>query len=183
MMSIDFQCKHCGKNIQAPDKLAGKRGKCPKCRNTLVIPELQQADDQPLQLSPLDENEEIERKRLLSETYNVTQTLLNERAVPEETPIETDLPSDPTDISYMISATPVDTKELKQNTLQYFRLLASGDQEQASQYAQLIVPHYKEALEILDDIALNDLSEPELAHIPPHMLSGLIRDLRAQIMS
>ncbi len=182
-MSIDFQCKHCGKNIQAPDKLAGKRGKCPKCRNTLTIPESQQPDDQPLRLSPLDENEEIERKRLLSETYNVTQTLLNERAVPEETPVEPDLPADPTDISYMISATPVDASELRQNTLQYFRLLANGDQEQASQYAQLIVPHYKEALEILDDIALNDLSEPELAHIPSHMLSGLIRDLRAQIMS
>ncbi len=182
-MSIDFQCKHCGKTIQAPDKLAGKRGKCPKCRNTLTIPELQKPDDQPLRLSPLDENEEIERKRLLFETHNVTQTLLNERTVPEETLEASDLPSDPTDISYMISATPMDTQELKQNTLQYFRLLASGNEEQASQYAQLIVPHYKEALEILDSIALNDLSEPELAHIPPHVLSGLIRDLRTQIMS
>jgi hypothetical protein len=182
-MAIDFQCKHCGKRIEAPDKLAGKRGKCPKCRTTLLIPEAAQEEDGPLRLQPLDTEEEQERHRLWSETYSMTQTVLNERSVPEEAPVEPDSPSDPTDISYMISATPMDSKELKYNILQYFQLLASGDQGQASQYEQLILPHGDQAMEILDSIALNDLPEPELANIPPHMLSGLIRNLRTQINS
>jgi len=183
IMAIDFQCKHCGKRIEAPDKLAGKRGKCPKCRTTLVIPEPAQEEDAPLRLEPLDTEEEQERRRLWSETYSMTQTVLNERNAPEEKPIESDSPSDPTDISYMISATPMDSDELKYNILQYFQLLANGDQAQASQCEQLILPHGDQALEILDSIALNDLPEPELADIPPHMLSGLIRDLRTQINS
>ena len=101
----------------------------------------------------------------------------------DEAPVKPDSPSDPTDISYLISATPMDSKELKYNILQYFQLLASGDQEQASQYEQLILPHGDQAIEILDSIALNDLPDPELANIPPHMLSGLIRNLRTQINS
>ncbi len=182
-MTIPFQCKHCGKKIEAPDKLAGKRGKCPKCRTTLVIPAPAQAEDEPLRLEPLDSEDEQERHRLWSETYNMTQTVLNERTVPEDLPAEPDTPSDPTDISYMISATPMDTKELKHDILTYFQLLVSGDQGQASQYAQLILPHGDQAIDILDSIALNDLPEPELANIPSHTLSGLIRDLRTQINS
>ena len=182
-MAIDFQCKHCGKRIEAPDKLAGKRGKCPKCRATLVIPEPAQEEGDPLRLQPLDMNEEQERHRLWSESYNMTQAVLSERNMPEEAPVEPDTPSDPTDISYMISATPMDAKELKHNILQYFQLLLSGDQAQATQYEQLILPHGDEAISILDSMALNDLPEPELANIPSHTLSGLIRDLRTKINS
>jgi len=182
-MAIEFQCKHCGKQIEAPAKLAGKRGKCPKCRNTVVIPESEPEDDGPLRLKPLDSEDEQERQRLWSETYNITQTVLNERALPEETPIESDSSLDPTDISYMISATPMDTEEIKQNILKYFQLLVQKDVEQASQYEQLILPHGDEAIEILDNMAFNDLPEPELADIAPHVLSGLIRQLRAQINS
>jgi hypothetical protein len=183
IMAIPFQCKHCGKKIEAPDKLAGKRGKCPKCRTTLMIPALAEAEDAPLRLQPLDSEEEQERHRLWSETYNITQTVLSERAAPEDAPVEPDTPSDPTDISYMISATPMDTKELKHNILRYFQLLVGGDPDQASQYEQLILPHGDQAIEILDSIALNDLPEPELADIPSHTLSGLIRELRTQINS
>lgn len=180
---INFHCTYCDKRIEAPDKLAGKRGKCPKCRNTVVIPDPAPEDDGPLRLQPLDTEEEQERKRLWSETYNMTLTLFNERSLPDEPPVEPDTPSDPTDISYMISATPMDAKEIKQNILRYFQFLANGDQVQASQYEQLILPHGDEAIEILDSMAVNELPEPELAHIPPHMLSGLIRNLRTQINS
>lgn len=35
---IKFSCPHCGKNISAPDNLAGKKGKCPGCQQTMPIP-------------------------------------------------------------------------------------------------------------------------------------------------
>jgi len=183
IMAIGFQCKHCGKKIEAPDKLAGKRGRCPKCRTTLIIPGPAEEESGPLRLQPLDTEEEQERHRLWSESYNMTQTVLNERNVPEEALVEPDSPSDPTDISYMISATPMDAEELKSNILRYFQLLVGGDKGQASQYEQLILPHGEQAIGILDDIALNDLPEPELTNIPSHTLSGLIRDLRTLINS
>ena len=35
---IKFRCHHCGKDINAPDQHAGKKAKCPGCKEVLVIP-------------------------------------------------------------------------------------------------------------------------------------------------
>ena len=35
---IKFYCKDCGQKISAPEKHAGKKGKCPKCKNIIVVP-------------------------------------------------------------------------------------------------------------------------------------------------
>jgi phage FluMu protein Com len=37
---IKFRCKNCGKKINAPEKHVGKKGKCPKCKTVLIVPEL-----------------------------------------------------------------------------------------------------------------------------------------------
>lgn len=36
---IQFRCKYCGQKISVPEIHAGKKGKCPKCNNVVVIPE------------------------------------------------------------------------------------------------------------------------------------------------
>jgi phage FluMu protein Com len=36
---IKFRCKNCGKKINAPEKHVGKKGKCPKCKTVLVVPQ------------------------------------------------------------------------------------------------------------------------------------------------
>lgn len=38
-MSIEVRCEHCGKRFAAPDKLAGRRVKCPACAGTLNVPD------------------------------------------------------------------------------------------------------------------------------------------------
>jgi len=45
---IKFQCKHCGQKIKIPEVHSGKKGKCPKCKNTIVVPEIN--DDTSLKL-------------------------------------------------------------------------------------------------------------------------------------
>ncbi|MFH1369898.1 MAG: hypothetical protein ABII09_01220 [Planctomycetota bacterium] len=37
-MSIRIICEKCGKPVKAPDSAAGKRGKCPFCKNSVQIP-------------------------------------------------------------------------------------------------------------------------------------------------
>lgn len=37
-MSIKVQCEHCHANLTVNDKMAGKRGKCPKCAGVITIP-------------------------------------------------------------------------------------------------------------------------------------------------
>jgi len=37
---IKFSCKNCGQRIKVPDEHAGKKGRCPKCKTVVVIPEI-----------------------------------------------------------------------------------------------------------------------------------------------
>lgn len=37
---IRFKCKNCGQKIRVPDLHAGRKGKCPKCKNLLLVPEI-----------------------------------------------------------------------------------------------------------------------------------------------
>ena len=34
---IEFRCKNCGQRIKAQDKLSGRRVRCPKCSNIVVV--------------------------------------------------------------------------------------------------------------------------------------------------
>ena len=179
-MSIQFHCEHCGKKIEAPDSVGGRRGKCPACRNPIYIPAPPVQEDEPLRLAPLDDYEEQRRKRLLSETFELAQNIIEERAVPDETPPdEPNIASD--DMSYLEPISVMNPQELKKTIVQYLRLMADGALEEAEQIAEYIAPQGRAARDVLDKIAMSDLPEPELARVPPHVLAGMIRDLRGRI--
>ena len=35
---VRFNCEYCGQKIRVPETIAGKKGKCPKCKNIVIIP-------------------------------------------------------------------------------------------------------------------------------------------------
>jgi DNA-directed RNA polymerase subunit RPC12/RpoP len=39
--TIKFHCHNCGRKLSVPQIHAGKKGKCPKCTNIIVVPEIQ----------------------------------------------------------------------------------------------------------------------------------------------
>jgi DNA-directed RNA polymerase subunit RPC12/RpoP len=39
---IHVQCQHCGAKLRVPESHAGKEGRCPRCRNKLVVPQAAQ---------------------------------------------------------------------------------------------------------------------------------------------
>jgi hypothetical protein len=41
---IKFNCKICGQKLNVPGARAGKKGKCPRCKNIVVVPEIQHTD-------------------------------------------------------------------------------------------------------------------------------------------
>jgi hypothetical protein len=59
--------------------------------------------------------------------------------------------------------------------------MADGELDDAQRTADLIAPHRRKAIEILDKIALSEIPEPELADVPQHVLAGFIRNLRGKI--
>ena len=166
-MAITFHCNHCGKKVEAQDSAAGKWAKCPACHNKIYVPDLQA--DEELKLAPVDESEEERKKRLMAETYQLTQDILQEREIPEAA---AGLGRPEPEIS---------DKELTKNIILYLRQMADGELDEAQRTADSIAPYGRQAVKILDEIAVSEMPEPELADIPQQVLSGLIRNLRTRI--
>lgn len=166
-MSIVFHCEHCGKKIKASNSAGGKWEKCPSCHNKLYIPDLESGEK--LTLAPIDGEDEEKQKKLMNETYHLTQEILLEREVPEGPP-GTGRP-----------ALEISEKELTKNIILYLRQMANGELDEATRTADSIVPYGRKAVQILDKIAVSEMPEPELADVPPQVLSGLIRNLRTRI--
>ncbi len=174
-MSISFNCKYCGKKIEAKDSAAGKTAKCPSCEKKIQVPKTQEEEDSELKLAPVDQSEEEKKKQLIMETYKLEQEILKERNVPEETSQQNEKEAADT------SSFDLNEKELTQCIINYLTLMANGDLVDAEAPLKAIVPAGEKAIKILDQIALSDIPEPELEDIPPQVLSGLIRTLRTKI--
>ncbi|HUS74048.1 MAG TPA: hypothetical protein VMY06_13390 [Sedimentisphaerales bacterium] len=166
-MAIVFHCENCGKKVEAPDSAGGKRSKCPACHNKLYIPGLD--SDEELKLAPVDSDEEAKQKQLMDETYHLTQEILLERDAPDGPPGTTK------------PAFEISEKELTKNIILYLRQMANGELDEAVRTADSIAPYNRQAVKILDRIAVSEIPEPELTDVPQQVLSGLIRNLRTRI--
>jgi len=64
---IKFHCKNCGRKFSVPQIHAGKKGKCPKCKNIVVVPKVQTAGTVTKQSNSTDTKTSSK-----SSAYNVT---------------------------------------------------------------------------------------------------------------
>jgi len=168
-MAISFHCKHCGRKIEAQDSAGGKWGKCPACHNKIYVPAPE--PEEHLKLAPIDEDEEKRKERLMAETYEITQEILNEKQVPEGP-------------EGAASSVPrLSDDELRNKIISYLRQMADGQLDEAETKGMEISACGKQSLDILDDIALSDMPDSKLSNIPQRVLSGLIRNLRDRISS
>ncbi len=166
-MTITFHCYYCNKKVEAQDSVAGKWAKCPACHNKIYVPNLNIKDE--LTIAPVDESDEERKKQLMAETYQFTQDILKERETSEAGAVPG------------LSVPETSENELTKNIIVYLRQMADGELDEAQKTADSIAPHSSKAIKILDKIALTEMPEPELADIPPQVLSGLIRNLRTRI--
>lgn len=51
---IRFSCKHCGQKIRVPEVGAGRKGKCPKCNNIVLVPKVEDIKPVASQTEPID---------------------------------------------------------------------------------------------------------------------------------
>jgi hypothetical protein len=167
-MAILFHCENCGKEIKAPDTAGGKWGKCPGCHNKVYVPSIEAEEE--LKLAPIDNREAEREKQLMAETYKLTQDILKEREVVNG--------AEPQAAGAMYE---MGDKELTTNIIKFFLQMSYGDLDEAEKTAVLISPFKTKAAGIIDQIALSDTPEPELAEISPQVLAGFIRTLRSKI--
>jgi len=64
---ITFSCGNCGQKFRLPESRAGKKGRCPKCRNVIIVPETQTIADLLMPNCPADAEKPAEKS-----PYNLT---------------------------------------------------------------------------------------------------------------
>ena len=124
--------------------------------------------DDELKLAPVDETEEERQKRLLNETFQLTQHILKEKGTSDDSSPSSPVPGAGDDA-------------VMEAIVRYLRQMADGDLDNAKQTVQTIAAHRREAKAILEQMATSDPAAPALEDIPPQVLSGLIRNLRTRI--
>jgi len=162
-MGTKFHCKYCGKKIVAPDKAAGKWGKCPKCNSKLYIPG-DTSDAEDFKLEPLNSNEEKKREKLMQETFQLSQIILKQKKLPKKSSLES--------LSY---------EDLQNMVIKYLVHMSNGQLDQAKNLIEQIASDSDQTSEILDKIAFNQITNQELDSLPPQVLATFIRQLRNYI--
>ena len=74
---IRFQCDKCGRKLSVHENHAGKKGRCPKCKNVIIVPQAQKTDS-------LSEKSESENPQLDSKFSAYDLTLLEAPISDEE---------------------------------------------------------------------------------------------------
>ena len=173
-MAIVFHCEYCDKKIEAPDSAGGKWGKCPSCHNKLYVPNLTaNADEEELKIAPINDSEEAKQRKLMAETYQLTERILEEKEIPGGRQNQAAKPA--------VSAPNLTDKQLTDKIISCLRLMADGQLDMADIAIDTVANQTERAIKILDNIALSQIPEPQLADIPPQVLAGLIRTMRTQI--
>lgn len=166
-MSISFHCECCKKKIKAPDQAGGKWGNCPYCKHRCYIPLPRTEEEEELRLAPVDELEESRIEAMMRETHNLTQNILHESQIPDESAAA----SNPT----------VGEKEIIKNAILYLRQMADGELNRAEQTFKSLKANKKASLRILASMARAERPEPELSDVPGSVLQGLIRDISTKL--
>lgn len=163
-MPIEFHCPKCNQQIRAPDDAGGKRGKCPSCQQSVYIPTPVDKIE-PLELTPLDEQEERERERMLEETRRLAEAASQVTRAPQA--------------GADGGATPMQRlPDADRQVIQYVKAMAEGRLEEAEQFAAVLRRHPDQADEAIQRLTMDEMPPDELADVPRPVLLGFLKQLQ-----
>lgn len=166
-MPIEFHCPKCNKPIRAPDDSGGKRGKCPSCEQSVYIP-TPPDEIEPLDLEPLDEEEERKREQLLEETRKLTDEVRHAQNLPPDSGAKSP------------NASPMEMRpDVERLVIQYVLAMADGRLDEAEQFAATIKRQAQKAAEVVQRITMDEMPPDELQKIPRPVLNGFLKQLQA----
>jgi len=165
-MSITFRCEHCHKDVKAPDDAAGRRGKCPHCGQTSYIP-TDVGEEDVLDLAPIDEQEEQERRR------KEHQLAMQERQLLSETAEGGDVPLD-----HREDLKPEDTYHFVVN---YCLNMSRGKLPQARMEADKLRKFGYTGIQAVEDFETGKAIEPSMDVIPKKVLHGFLKQLKEDV--
>lgn len=171
-MPIEFHCDHCGKKVRCENEAAGKRGRCPFCKQSVYIPTPSE-DIEPIDLAPLNEAEEKKRASLLKETSEVSSKILRDnRSTPEVSAV-------PKIGSSSGDSLAMPKSDMETMVIEYVNCMAKGDLAAAEDLAKEIRKDSEAADEVVQRISMDDMPPAKLVSIPRPVLMGFFKRLRA----
>lgn len=173
-MAIVFHCEHCGKKVSAPDEAGGRRGRCPRCSQYVFIPSPpEQLEEIPL--AATDPDEERRRRAMREEELRLQRELYEHREAPETPPAAPGHPSEDDALPFQVSDVP-----LAELVPQYLLHMAKGELELAENLEQRIIARGSAGRKAVEQLAMQDVMHPQLASIPPTVISGFFKRLLAR---
>lgn len=170
-MSIEFHCPQCTKKIKAPDKAGGQRGKCPHCHQEVYIP-TPPDEIEPLDLAPVDEQEEQERQKAMEETRRLQFETLRDRSGGGGAADSG--PSAPSGGGRVDP--PVDMDTL---LVQYAKAMADGRLDEAEEFAAEIRKDMSRAEDSMQRLVSDEMLSAQLGDIPRPVLNAFFKQLRS----
>jgi hypothetical protein len=167
-MPIEFHCNHCNHLVRAGDEHAGKRGKCPHCKNSVYIPTPSDQIEL-IPLAPVDPEEERRRRQLQDETQRVTRSIRSERGEVPEVRREP-IPESTGDVRLQI--------DVETLVHEYCLAMAAGKLDEAEEYAVDIRANRKRADDAIGRLMMEELPPLKLAQIPRAVLLKFLKQLR-----
>ena len=167
-MTIKFRCVKCDKVVEAPDKAAGQRGKCPYCGQKSYIPApAADQDDGEIPLAPIDEAEERSRQEEIKALLAQERDLLHEMGRQPDVPLEhkEDLRSE----------------DLYHFVVNYCLDMFSGNLERAESYVRKMKPFKYTAITAVEDFRTEKATETALSAIPKKVLKGFLTELKDKL--
>jgi phage FluMu protein Com len=165
-MTITFKCEHCGKKVEAPDSLGGKRGKCPYCKQSNYIPS-PVTDDDLIPLAPEDAEAEQQshgersQERVLIAAMDTVASM----SVPLEHRDE------------------VSAEDLYHLVVNYCLGLSGSKLEEAQDNLARLQRFPHSAATAVEDFISGKAIEPALDGIPAKILQGFLNQLRDALKS
>jgi hypothetical protein len=167
-VTIKFHCESCGNLVQAPDDAGGKRGKCPHCQRSNFIPAPE--GEEPLELAPLDEEEERRRRLEVERLMKAERSLLAETSQVEDTPR----------LSQKDRAE-VTNDDLHHLVVNYCLDMFNGQFARAGEHAAKLSEYGAPGRAAVNDFITGKLLEPALDRIPLRVLQGYLNDLNKSL--
>ena len=177
-MSIELRCEGCGKMLRATPERAGSRAKCPACGHEFYIP-MPSDEIEELPFAPEDAGE-AERERALLEERRALDRALERESIGGEEPGERRGPQ-PAPRRSMPAAGGGGGGNARELVLAYLEAMRDSNFDLAAQKLVVLQRQKAEALEVVDQLATDQLPPPRLAKVPPGVYQGFLRNLRSQL--
>lgn len=175
-MTIELRCESCGKMLRATSERAGTRAKCPACGHELYIP-MPPDQIEELPMTPEDAAE-LEREQALEEERRAL-----DRALMRES-LSNDEPSGRRGVrqsSRPGSAGGAGGGNAREAVVAYLMAMRDANLDLAAQKLAVLRRQKAEALEVVDQLATDQLPPASLANVPPGVYQGFLRTLRSQL--